>query len=76
MSDLVGAQIVGFLTYRLKCFFQALRHLGIEPTAEQEAEMMSKLRIDPVGTVNYGGMTEIFLHPEFEVTNFFHACLN
>ena len=34
---------------------QALRYLGIEPTAEQEAEMMSKLKVDPKGTVNYGG---------------------
>ena len=42
-------------------YLQALRYLGIEPTQEQEAEMMSKLQIDPLRTVNYGGKNSIVL---------------
>ena len=37
-------------------FIQALPYLGVNPTAEQIAEMRRRLNIDAAGTVNYGGM--------------------
>jgi len=42
-------------TAYLSFSLQALRYLGLEPTAEQQANLRSKLTLDDVGTVNYGG---------------------